>query len=261
MSSNPLHTHVLRNASLVLAVTAALVTGMLYFDENPADAQTARNCRGSVRDNIANGSCNRGGRGGPKRFPLDPNFEFVDQTTTPCIDKNGTPSHIGRSRDIRTGEITEPHCLTQANGTGTGNAITGIAQNLVANPKITPDFEGDFLVGAPVKFTATGLDDQAVPVPNFPGVSLVLTPVTATWNFGDGTTSADLEPTHIYENIAPNTANLDNHAVTVTMTANYTATLLDTNTGTNTNLGAVTGNGNLNRNIVQVWSKQVEPNS
>jgi hypothetical protein len=45
------------------------------------------------------------------------------------------------------------------------------------------------------------------------------------------------------------------------MTGTFNATILDTNTGTTTNLGNIQGAGNLTRNIVQVWSKQTEPNS
>jgi hypothetical protein len=115
----------------------ALMTAAIMVPHSPAaNAQAAPSCSGNVDANRASGLCNVRGTGGPKTFPLDPNFALVSVfEDQPCIDKNGTPSHMGTARDVRTGGVTAPFCLTQANGTGSGDAIKGVARELASSPK------------------------------------------------------------------------------------------------------------------------------
>jgi hypothetical protein len=238
------------------ALAAALViAGLQVITQQQASACT-RNGQGVVVGVICLDQANGGTPGGGD---ADPDWHVIRNSGVYCS-YNGIDSYIGDIQNNSTGEIIRDHCVAQNAGSA-GTNLRGIVRQSLKAPTPDPDFKAEFLVGAPIKFSSAALKNYTLDVPNFPDVQLVVTATDVKWDFGDGTTSTDLEPVHVYESISPNKQNADQHKVRVTLQASWQANLLNSTTGTSQDLGIFTDQGELDRSIVQVWSKQTEPNS
>jgi hypothetical protein len=115
------------------------------------------------------------------------------------------------------------------------------------------------LTGAPVTFrmdSATHLDKQVT----FDGAdqSLALDATTITWNFGDGTTSSEASPTHVFQSKSPDANNPADHSVHVTLSVIWTASA-DTNGDGIHQVGTRTVTASFDRTIEEVWAAQTEP--
>lgn len=237
------------------AIVAMLMFAVLQTIAQPA--AHALDCTGTVAERTAGIECDRG-NGGSGNIDVDPGWVVIRDSGVPCMYNGTIPSYIGDIQNLTTGEIVTNYCIAQAAGTAN---ISGFARQAVKAPTPETDYKTGFLTGAEVHFTAPALRDYSVDVPNFPGVKLIITTMDVTWDFGDGTTSKDLEPTHTYESISPNQQQKDQHSVHVAITATWKVNVMDPTTGTTQDLGTFSDTGALDRSLVQVWSKQTEPNS
>jgi hypothetical protein len=250
------------------AVAAALLVATTQVVTQPS--VYAGPCDGDIAGGVVTGQCNGGGNGNTAGGgDADPDWFVVYNSGVYCeydpddpdvVDGDEIPSYIGTIENHSTGERKYNHCVAQTPGS-IGNSITGLAKQAVKAPTPEADYKAAFLVGAPIQFKSPALQNYSVDVPNFPGVKLTITAMDVTWKFGDGTESNDLEPVHVYESISPNQENADQHSVKVTLEATWQVNMLNPVTGTSDDLGTFTDTGELDRSIVQVWSKQTEPNS
>jgi hypothetical protein len=216
-------------------------------------------CEGVV-DQVIIGQCNDGGGGiSAGGGDADPDWHVIHNSGVFCL-YNGIDSYIGDIQNNTSGEIVRGICVAQNPGSAQ-NSLKGMVKKELKAPVPEPDFKSDFLVGAPIKFSAESVRNYTVPVPNFPNQQIVITAKDVKWDFGDGTTSTDLEPVHVYESISPNKEHADQHKVKVALEVSWQVNLLDSVSGSSQDLGIFTDAGELDRSIVQVWSKQTEPNS
>lgn len=247
-------------STLTLRSTVAallLVAGSQLATQQQANAGP---CDGDV-GTIITGQCNGGGGGiSAGGGDADPDWHVIRNSGVFCLYNGTIDSYIGDIQNNTTGEIIRDHCVAQ-NAGSTRDSIRGVVKKELKAPVPEPDFKADFLVGAPIKFSAESIKNFTLDVPNFPNQKIVVTATETKWDFGDGTTSSDLEPIHVYESINPNKQAADQHKVKVSLDASWQVNLLDSVSGTTQDLGIFTDDGEIDRSIVQVWSKQTEPNS
>jgi hypothetical protein len=255
--------HIPTRALLIASLLGAMLIGTQTIGQTAANADLP-NCKQITQaERTAGIQCTADGDGGSTNN-VDYNWVVIYNSGVKCMfdPNNGNPkvpSFIGTIQNIHTGEIHTNYCVAQEGNGGTD--LKGLVKQKLKAPKPDPDFKANFLTGAPIHFTSPAIKDYTLDVPNFPGVVLLITTTDVTWNFGDGTTSKDLEPTHVYESITPDQQKKDQHSVHVTLTATWQATMMDPATGETEDLGTLTDTGAIDRLIVQVWSKQTEPNS
>lgn len=233
----------IRNVLVVLALT----TPPIVLSHAPANAD---GCDGDVAGHTVGLGCGNGVQGATGA-EVDPNWEVVDGTQAgPCIyvADNGDQiaSYIADIRNLNTGEIKHNHCVAQA-GDGKNGVVS--AKKVVPNPIPDSDYKVKFLTGAKITFSSTNMANYTVTVPGFPNAKVVVTASDVKWDFGDGTTSTDLEPTHVYEKIPADEATKPQPKVHVTVTGTWNVVMLDNTTGVTTDLGSVTGNGAFDRLI------------
>lgn len=251
--------HFTRRVSALLTAGALTLIGMPLLDSAPASAQTAGGCGnqssvfGGGSSGGATGDCSRGGGPtGPFR-EADHSYDIVEDfgQTRPCVDVNGAASYFAFI--ARPGEAPIYRCVNQ-NTPGNRGPTVAQAKVVVKAPIIKSDFQEKFLVGAPVEFNFTEPGTLRKPIPGFDAY-VEATPTNFLWNFGDGTTSTDPNPTHVYLRKDVNS----DHEARVTVSVTYKAVLYsqaaDGGPVSEQDLGDIQLTSTpLERPIVEVWS-------
>lgn len=228
------------------AASAAICTG-----------GTGKQTQSSV---VVLGGCTKTGGDGlgtKKKNPLIKTIKrYPDRA---CVDSNGRQSYMGVVWDPRSATSYE-WCLLQAGGGG-ANVIDNTQLQINA-PKPTANFSDRFLTGAEVTFSVPEMTSYVQSLRQFPGATIVATPTKMTWNFGDGTTSTELEPKHTFLTTTPDPSKPNDRMAHVQVTGTWHLYLHPADEGVNNpvqDLGEVTLTGQLDRPIVEVWSAQTEP--
>ncbi len=206
---------------------------------------------GSTGD--ASGGCT-GGSGPTGPFDAaDHSYDIVDDfgQTRACTDPNGVPSYMAYI--ARPGETPIYRCVNQ-NTPGTGGPSKAQARLVVKAPVIRSDFQQKFLVGAPITFDFTEPGTLRKDITGF-NAYVEATPTAYQWDFGDGTTSTDPSPTHVFLRKDVNS----DHKARVTVSVTYKAVLhsqaADGGPVGEQDLGDIQLTSTpLERPIVEVWS-------
>jgi len=117
------------------------------------------------------------------------------------------------------------------------------------------------ITGAPVAFrmdTDTHVDKQV----DFGGstLTLALDARQILWDFGDGTTSTEASPTHVFGSKSPDAARPADHEVHVTLSVTWVATAENGNVGAE-QVGTRTVTATFDRAIEEVWAARTEPSA